>query len=645
MTKILRPFLPLLGGVAVAAMLVALRGLGSAEMRWVQIVAGIQLLCLPFSAAAALLLGVLTRRVEGARVQVGAFALGLAMILVQEASLWTLPETWIVPVGTGLVAVAGLLVLGWARAQGGTVAPRAGRRALASSLLALTLLPAGLLLSHPPARIGAVAVVGDGRPLPAPDAPNLVLIVLDTLRADHLSCMGYERPTTPQLDALAARGMLFRNAHSTATHTAPSHSSMFTGLLPSEHGVMSALVPLPLEPDTLAEKLRESGWNTAGVSSNFVVRRSSGFHRGFDYFDDTLTLPRGLGAATIWVTAGTGMGRVLGRLPFFRHYGFSKLFTATFLNKDNVHAGQTNARALAALDLLEARERPYFLFLNYMDAHAPYSAPGAARERFLEHDPGVFTAGMQPRFFHGRVREIEEGVLRGEKFDEEIGALVDLYDGEIANMDAQLPVIWDRVLRQSAATGRDTLLIVVADHGEMFAEHGHMTHGRDLWEECLHVPFIVAGSKIQPAVVDEPVSTLDLAGTFLAAAGLPPIGRSQDLLAGFQRPAGHVLAEDGQTYTVAHHDPLNGVAFYFGRLKATFAVDEARKTLEHQQSFDLAADPAERTSLGEDALRGFLDWQAEWWRAYLAGRARRTTTALTAADRQSLAELGYAEGQ
>lgn len=645
MSKILRPLLPLLGGVALAAMLVALRGLGSAEMRWVQIVAGMQLLCLPFSVAAALLLGLLTRQAATPRVQVAAFGAGLALVLVQEAALWLLPEKWIMPAGTGLVAVAGLLILRWARGSGGAVAPRAGRLAAATSLLALVLLPLGLLVPQPPARIGAVAAADDGRPLPAPDAPNLVLIVLDTLRADHLGCMGYERPTTPNLDALAARGILYRSAHSTATHTAPAHSSMFTGLLPSEHGVMSALVSLPLEPATVAEKLREAGWNTAGVSSNFVVRRSSGFHRGFDYFDDTLTLPHGLGAATIWVTAGTGVGRVLGRVPFFRNYGFSKLFTASFLNKDNVHAGQTNERAGVALDLLEARERPYFLFLNYMDVHAPYSAPGSARERFLEHDPGPFTADMPSRHFHLRVREIEEGVLRGERFDQEIGALVDLYDGELANMDAQLPAIWDRVLERSAAAGRETLLVIVADHGEMFAEHGHMTHGRDLWEECLHVPLILAGSKVQPAVVEEPVSTLELAGTFLAAAGLPAIGRSGDLLAGPQRAAAAVLAEDGQTYTVAHHDPLNGVAFYLGRLKSTYAVDEARQALLHQQSFDLAADPAERAPLAADALSAFLGWQSGWWKEYLAGRARRTASALNAADRQSLAELGYAEGR
>lgn len=504
-----------------------------------------------------------------------------------------------------------------------------------------------MLIPGKPASLGAIPDPGaaDPRPLPAADAPNLVLLVLDTLRADHLGCYGYARPTSPNLDALAAGGRRFLHAQSVATHTSAAHASLFTGLLPSEHGVTSPLVGLPAAEPTLAGALTDAGWNTAGVSSNYVVRRQSGFGRGFQSFDDALVVPAGLSPAIAWVTSGTGVGRVMAQLPLNGRDGVGKAARSYLREKANVRAEETNQRAFAALDALEAAERPYFLFVNYMDVHAPYDPPAATRAEWLRHDAGRFRAGLETNVFQNALQEVERRALEGQDQTELLAALVDLYDGELAHMDAQLPQLWDRVFRGSRESGRPTLLVVLSDHGEMFAEHGRMTHAQELYEECLHVPLILAGSLAGGGEVEETVSTMDVPATLLAAAGLPPIGRSRDLLSDPSRPPGHVVAEDGRALTVAHFDALRAVAFYAGRVKGVFEVDEERREFGYRAAFDLASDPGERAPLGLDPLRGLLSWQAEWWRRYLEGRAKYTGGGLSATDRAALAALGYVEGQ
>jgi arylsulfatase A-like enzyme len=644
-TQVLRPILPVLGGVALGALLVALRGWGLQEVRWTHLWAGLQLLHLPFSLLAGLLLGLLGGRAAPSRLRWGGFLLGAGLVLAQEAAFLALPPAAVYGVGLGLLALLQFSAIAWVRrAPAREVSPAALRVVRLATLLTWSL-PLGLLVPGKAPALGAVPPVADDpRPVPAADAPNLVLLVLDTLRADHLGCYGYARPTSPNLDALAARGQIYRQAQSVATHTSASHATLFTGLLPSEHGVTSPLVGLRGAEPTLAGALADAGWNTAGVTSNYVVRRQSGFGRGFHYYDDTLVVPSGLATAIAWINGGTGVGAVTGRVPVFVRFGVAKVVRAALRDKVNIHAAMTHERAALALDRLEAAERPYFLFVNYMDVHAPYDPPPAERARFLEHDAGRFRSGLDTNVFQNMLQALEAKVLAGEQHDETIAALVDLYDGELAHLDSQLPLLWDRVFERSRAQGRDTLLVIVSDHGEMFAEHGRMTHAQELHEECLHVPLILAGSLAAQGVVEETVSVLDLPATLLAAAGLPPIGRSQDLRGGAARPPGHVIAEDGRALTVAHFDRLNAIAYYAGRLKGVFGVDEDRQQFIHQSTFDLAQDPGEHAPQGVEPLRALLAWQSEWWERYLRGRAQYTGGGLSAQERAALAALGYVEG-
>ena len=568
------------------------------------------------------------------------------MVLLQEVAYLTLPAAVVYPAGVGLLLALLIGVVLWTRRPGAREPAAWTRGLLRLSSLLLLSLPIGLLVPGLAPSLGAVpGAEGDSRPLPAADAPNLVLLVLDTLRADHLGCYGYARPTSPELDALASSGQIYRHAQSVATHTSAAHASLFTGLLPSEHGVTSPLVGLPVAEPTLAEKLSEAGWNTAGVTSNYVVRRQSGFGRGFQYYDDTLVVPSGLPTALTWIRSSTGVAEVLGRIPIFLRFGVSKAVGSFLRDKVNIHAAMTNERAALALDQLEASARPYFLFVNYMDVHAPYDPPAAERAAFLQHDAGRFRSGLDNNVFQNLLQSLEAKVLAGEDHAELIAALMDLYDGELAHLDSQLPLLWNRVFEQSRASGRETLLVVVADHGEMFAEHGRMMHAQELYEECLHVPLIFAGSLVEPGAVEETVSTMDLPATFLAAAGLPPIGRSQDLRASPARAAGHVIAEDGRALTVAHFDRMNMVAFYAGRLKGVFGVDEDKQQFVHRSSYDLALDPAELDAQGVEPLRAYLDWQEAWWERYLLGRSKFTGVGLSAQERDRLAALGYVESK
>lgn len=607
--------------------------------------AGLQLLQLPISLAFAVLLGACAGPVCDSRLRWGGFLLGFGMPLVQEGAHLLLPHALVYPVGLGLLLVWVIAMILWVRRAPRSEAPAWTGGCLRAAAFLVLSLPVGLLApGKAPSLGGIVPGAADARPLPAADAPNLVLLVLDTLRADHLGCYGYERPTSPNLDALAARGQLYRHAQSVATHTSASHASMFTGLLPSEHGVSSPLVGLRDEAPTLAGALAAAGWNTAGVTSNYVVRRQSGFGRGFHYYDDTLVVPAGLSPAIAWLAAGSGVGTVAGRVPVFVRFGMTKVVGAVLRKKVNIHADMTHERAALALDALEAASRPYFLFVNYMDVHAPYDPPPEQRAAFLEHDAGPFRSGLDTNVFQHMLQDLEARVLAGEDHGERIAALIDLYDGELAHLDSQLPRLWERVFERSQADGRGTLLVVVSDHGEMFAEHGRMTHAQELHEECLHVPLIMAGSLVTPGVVDETVSVLDLPGTFLAAAGLPPIGRSQDLRADPKRAPGHVLAEDGRALTIAHFDRIREVAFYAGRLKGRFGVDDERQQFVHRSTFDLASDPGERAAQGAELLRSLLAWQEEWWARYLIGRGKYTGGGLSAQERAQLAALGYVEG-
>lgn len=339
--------------------------------------------------------------------------------------------------------------------------------------------------------------------------PNVVFIVLDTVRADHLSSYGYSRPTTPNLDRLARRGVLFENAISPSSWTLASHASMFTGLLPHQNGA-DWWLPLPPGPRTLAETLRSSGYRTAGFAANFdYCQRGWGIGRGFDiYRDDSESLQRNL--------AGTLLGTALIQPAYQSFFRFDYL--------ERQDARETNQEALRWLRRPPAS--PYFLFINYFDVHVPYLTSPPYDHRFgrisnkLVHKLFDALQGPDPP--------------RGITSDEQ-AALIAGYDNCLAFLDAQVGRLLDFI--DNTPQGRNTIVIVTSDHGEEFGEQGFYSHGYNLYREALHVPLIIAGPGIPKDVrISQLVRTRDLFSTVLDLAGGGKTRFTRDSLARFWDP-------------------------------------------------------------------------------------------------------------
>ena len=308
-----------------------------------------------------------------------------------------------------------------------------------------------------------------------PATPHVLLICLDTLRADHMGAYGYElRPTTPNLDALAASGVLFTDTNATAAWTKPSVPSFLTGSWPAVHGVYegSARRGGRLTTDvlgegsyTLAEAFSDQGYDTAAFLRNAQLRPGRGIEQGFDLYVDQ---------------AGD--------------------------------AAEICATALAWLD--ERQDgRPFFLYLHILDAHWPYDIPDEAAARFA--DPAIVEL-ISGDNWRDRRDAINDGELLLDEVQHE--QMLALYDGAIAYTDAQLGLLFDALRDRDLYD--DLVVAVVADHGEEFLEHERLGHGHGLFENLTQVGWIMDGPGIAPSQVHTPVSLVDLFPTVLSAAGL-----------------------------------------------------------------------------------------------------------------------------
>lgn len=299
-----------------------------------------------------------------------------------------------------------------------------------------------------------------------PAVRNVVLIVVDTLRRDHLGVYGHERNTSPAIDALANEGVRFDRAYATAGWTSPSVASMLTGLYPSGHGVTRPSTALADGIPTLAEALRDRGFATAGIVSNHILGKRWGFARGFDSFDErNVKLHKGVSTPGVTATA------------------------------------------IATLERLSREERPFFLFVHYFDPHYNYE----------RHDEFDFAPTRAGRLRGGEdIRVLRD--LSGGATAEEVAFLRDLYDGEIRFTDAGI----GRLLAALRARGLydDTLIVLAADHGEEFLERGWLGHTRTLYDELIRVPLVLRLPRA-PArtVIQEPVSLTSLPPTIMELLG------------------------------------------------------------------------------------------------------------------------------
>jgi arylsulfatase A-like enzyme len=348
----------------------------------------------------------------------------------------------------------------------------------------------------------AVAVFGRGRfeewrairglPAAPSGVPNVLLLVLDTVRSMNLSAYGYARPTSPSMESLVDRGVVFSNAVATSSWTLPSHGSMFTGHY--AHDLTADWeVPLSGQYLTIAEELAGHGYRTGGFSGNLTyVNRYFGLNQGFDHFEDFAI---SLGE----IIVSSKLGRDLVNSRWFRRLTGYHDFVGRRTAEDLTDRFLTWVRTV--------RGQPFFGFINYFDAHEPYLPPEPFASRFASS--ATVRQNLKMLHLHHRAERLEKKSLTPAEIQREI----DAYDGGIAYADQQV----GRLLNELGTLGliKNTIVILVSDHGEQFGEHQLFEHGNSLYRPVVHVPLVIAGPGVPRQRVEQPVSLRDIPATIL----------------------------------------------------------------------------------------------------------------------------------
>jgi arylsulfatase A-like enzyme len=453
---------------------------------------------------------------------------------------------------------------------------------------------------QPPAQ---AAAADPSRPL-----RNVLLISLDSLRADHVGAYGYGRDTSPNFDRFAKEGVLFRNAIATSSWTLPTHLTMFTGRSQLSHGVVVDTRVLPESIPTLGEIFHEAGYATAGFVSGPYCGPQYGYGRGMDTYLDLSAEFGGKGAEA--------RGAIL--------------------------SPKINEMGLDWLERLDGKQ-PFFLFLHYFDIHYDYVPPAPYDAMF---DPD-YTGTMDGTKF------IERHDVHAGMDPRDLEHIVALYDGEIRFTDFHVGKVLDRLREKGLLDS--TVVLILSDHGEEFFEHGNKGHHRTVYEEAVRVPFALRlpGGVHARKEIPAQVSTMDVFPTLLDAAGftLPSDLEGESLAAwlGGKESTREAVFSDfydkkGFNLQVARRTPERKTIQHFNRIthpkKGPF------------EEYDLAADPVEKRNLarsglspsGVDSVAVMTRWLDEQWRAYRAFEAAaggRGSVEIDEETRQKLKSLGY----
>jgi len=542
---------------------------------------------------------------------------------------------------TGLLLVVCLFLRGL---------PDPGRLAATSTVLGGTLTLVLLLLSLFPLgpREGGPLKLPPPPSTPPPSGPDLILISVDTLRADAVTGPRPEGYSLPTLDRLRREGLSAAYALAPSSQTLPGHVTMLSGLDAMDHGVRFNLDHLPSEVPMVAETFSKAGWRTVGVISNAQISGELGFSRGFEVYDD-VTVPsrlhvRTLGEAFLlrswpgWLAQavfGTERAEV----------GIIELFDRTLLHQElrnriraqarrTGRAALTNSRALPLLDQLLQQKFPYFFFLHYMDPHDPYGAPAPFRGMLTsEVTPGV--KAYVPRYPKNlisdkQIEKVEEDLKPGNPEALEAARFIRLVDlEEVAFVDHCVGEILARVEK----SGRPTVILFTGDHGEHFGEHGLMKHANSLYEELLRVPFILWGPGVPHGkTLPEPPHLEDVVPTLLSLAGLPRgEGDGLSVLKGI--PPGRVhLAADNHFFSLRRNG-LKWIGTWTGK---------DSEELEGLGLFRLREDPREaRNIMAGEAPPPDLGTIVQ--KALSRDRHAMAAGGATESQREAFRELGYAE--
>jgi arylsulfatase len=473
----------------------------------------------------------------------------------------------------------------------------------------------------------AVLVVGVGVACRAqrPEPSNILLITVDTLRADHLSAWGYPRPTSPFIDQLAAEGVRFDQATVQWPKTGPSFASIFTSTYPRDNGIVRRIgIPLPSTFHMLAEELKGHGYSTHAVVANGALGSEFHFNQGFDTYIETWKVP----------SADT---------------------------PDPNDATRVTTLALETAEHLPD-DKPFFLWVHYLDPHAPYLPPVGYRDRF-QGDRWFKPEETIP--FEPERARVEVGGIGSEQVRDgrtDLAFYVARYDAEIAYVDAEIRRLWRGMERMGRL--KSTLTAFTADHGESLGEHQYyFDHGRFGFQSCLHVPLILHEPGVLASrVVTKPVPLLDLSPTLLQAAGMSLTdGRWMQGRSLWQRMTGEVDDAEGAPPVVfseagyATDDNWQKIA-RAGRYKLILAPwRHANRWIGGKDVlftlYDLDKDPGELHDVRAEHPEVFQrlhDAMAQWLRRHPArlgppgrGEIEPGDEAMTPETRKLLHTLGY----
>lgn len=476
-------------------------------------------------------------------------------------------------------SAASLLGSGAALAALAVVVPLLLRLPRVTLGLALLVIAIGNLIGGG-ARVAPPPLATPPRELPF----NVVMVLIDTLRADHLGAYGYDRPTSPVFDALAREGTLFEGVTAQAPWTKPSVASLMTGRFVHNHGVVSSRDALADDAHTLAEALRERGYRTAAFSGNPWITPEFRFDQGFDEFESG----RAMGPQL------TVLYRTLRRVDRLLPVNLARrAFWGASANLGNSERDRQLTDAAVEWIGQQSAANPFFLYMHLIGPHDPYDPPAEYVRRFRE--PG-WDGRKGPTKPPARVQTDFD---TAEPLDEtQRAALIAQYDGAIAFADEQFGRLLE-ALRRSGQLDR-TLVVVVADHGEEFYEHGNWRHGNQLYSEVVHVPLLfripgqAAAKRTDLAMLVDVFPTVvglvDGAGAADAAVDGRPLFAS-----GAESATATAFSEhwwfDGGTY--------NSRMVRRGPLKLMESRDEARGK-EKTELYDLASDASEKRNLLEN---------------------------------------------
>jgi arylsulfatase A-like enzyme len=551
-------------------------------------------------------------RSDGFGLALGGVGAGLTFVvarfrIIRDVFLEQLPQGSLPQMvqAAGLLLAVVLAFLLWRALRGADARRRWPTRplpaaALVALLAALWTLTARLLPHAAPPAQPARAAAPAG-------APSVLLIMVDTLRADHLSAYGYGAGRTPNIDSLAADGVRFAHTFAQASWTRPSVATILTGLYPSSHGAVHKADMLPDRVDTVAEVLARGGYYTAGFADNVNVSPSFNFGQGFAdyrYLAPDLFFHANEPAAQLTLYSGLRLIRerfLARRVDVHNYYQPAEVVTDTLIEW---------------LDSPAAKQGPFFLFAHYMDPHDPYFVhpfDGEGYARVANPNPPASVADKYRQLYDGEI-----GYL-----DEHLGRLL---------ADLKRRGLYDRML-----------IVLTGDHGEEFHEHGGWWHGTTLYDEQIHVPLIMkppAGST-RGRVVDELTTSLDITPTIIKTAGLavPPAMQ------------GHALPLDGETPekrdSVFSEEDLEGNVLQSVRTNSSKLITANPgnpRGLQPEELYEVKTDPGEQHSLVASEPNLLEELRAALGRSYLEARAHAGAGAQTDVDsvtKDRLRALGY----